>query len=455
MPNDTIVAISTPPGRGGIGVIRISGNDALSHTRTLIADDFFNPTSHKAYLRKLYEPSSAALIDHALVTYFQSPHTFTGEDTVELSCHGSPVVLLSVLDVLLSLGARSAEPGEFTLRAFFNGKLNLSQAEALKDLIDAKTTSAMRLAARQLNGELSSRLQPIKDEIIKLIVLFESALEFVEDDLPEDLVLKAQKNLENLIVSVESFLRTFQSGRLLKEGIKVTLVGRPNVGKSSIFNMLLENNRAIVTAFAGTTRDTINETLVIKGIPVSLTDTAGLRESNDAIERIGIERTRQAISDADLVLIVLDADEGITADDTDLINKSANLPHLIALNKIDLSDNFSHKIAELEAHHTFVRVSALTCAGAESLRNAIVAKFASETSLESDDFVLTNARHYDLMLRAGDSIRASKQSLNESKTEEIVVVGLHDALRYLGEITGEVSTEDVLTEIFSTFCIGK
>src|SRR5258705_12454613 len=302
---DTIVAVATSPGRSAIGLIRLSGAQSLEILRSLIHDELFTPEPNYVFLKQIVRESGEPL-DSALVTYFQKPRSFTGEEMIELSCHGSPVILRRVLDLTQKLGARLAEPGEFTLRACKNGKMNVSQAEAIRDLIDARTDPAAAQAARQLKGELALSLQPAKEMLIQIIVRLESALEFVEDDLPRIQAQQLEKELAQVIAIVERLALTFATGRTLREGLKVAIVGRPNVGKSSLFNKLVGMNRAIVTEIAGTTRDSISESISLGGIPISITDTAGLRIANDKIEEIGIERTHQAIANADLRVAVID-----------------------------------------------------------------------------------------------------------------------------------------------------
>lgn len=450
---DTIVALSTPPGRGGLGVIRLSGPRSLELARALTRDPHFAPDSHRATLKKLHHPDTGELLDRALVTHFRAPHSFTGEDVIELSCHGSPALLLHVVDVLLALGARAADPGEFTLRALSNGRLSLSQAEAVRDLIDARTQTAVKQAARQLGGELSARLQPVKDALLQIIVPLESSLEFVEDDLPDDLTRRVGDLLARLIRQLDELASTFRTGRLLREGLKVTFAGRPNVGKSSIFNRLLAAERAIVTELPGTTRDSLSELTSLEGIPVLLTDTAGVRESEDKIEQLGIERTRRAIADADLVVLVLDGSQPLAEDDREIFTHVAQSRYLLALNKCDLPSFDPDVAARLGDGHA-VRVSALTGEGIRELSDAILKPFTTHDA-DGAGFIITNARHYDLLKRAVDSLKDSESALRERASEEIILVGLYGALRYLGEITGETTPEDVLSQIFATFCIGK
>ncbi len=305
--SQTIVALATPLGRSGIGVIRLSGNDSLSILQKITdVDGLFEPEPRFAHLKQLRDPQTGEVIDEALITYFKTPNSFTGEDVVEISCHGSPVLLRQVIDICLKLGARMADAGEFSLRALANGRMNLAEAEAIRDLIDAQTATAARQAVRQLRGEFSNRLQPIKDELLHVMVVLESALEFVEDDLPEFQTKKIKTQLEVLAGDVGQIASTFQAGRLIREGLRVAIVGRPNAGKSSLFNALIGSDRAIVTEIAGTTRDQIHESFTINNIPVSLIDTAGLRETADTVESIGVERSRMAMADADLVIVVLD-----------------------------------------------------------------------------------------------------------------------------------------------------
>lgn len=451
---DTIVALSTPPGRSGLGVIRLSGSSALELTRKLLNNPDFNPEPNRATLKAIPDPESGEILDRAVLTYFKSPQSYTGEDVVELSCHGSPPLLLRVVDSLLFLGARAAEPGEFTMRAHSNGRLNLTQAEAIRDLIDARTQTAVRQAARQLGGELTARLQPFKDSLIEIIVPLESSLEFVEDDLPKDISAGLTQKLFALSDKLEELAETFSRGRLLKDGLRVALVGRPNVGKSSLFNSLISYDRAIVTEIPGTTRDTLSEVVNIEGIPVLITDTAGLRASSDKIEQLGIERTRRAVTDADLTVIVLDGSQPVTSEDERIFKEASDNNLVIAINKSDLDNFSSDNSSSLVNDFPAIPISAKTGEGLNNLRAAIMEPFSSKQAYENS-FVITSARHYDLLRRASASLRSTEALFLDSVSEEIVLAKLYEALRFLGEITGETTPEDVLSEIFSSFCIGK
>ena len=451
---DTIVALSTPSGRSGIGVIRLSGARSLEITSLLIGEEHFTPEPNRVTLKNIRDPKTEEVLDRALITFFKSPHSFTGEDVVELSCHGSPVLLRQLIDIILSLDARSAAPGEFTLRALSNGRLNLSQAEAVRDLINAQTNAALRQAARQLGGELSARLQPIKDALLDIIVPLESSLEFVEDDLPEIAHQSIKGKLAALILEIEKLAATFQSGRLLRDGLRVTLAGRPNVGKSSIFNKLALMDRAIVTDIPGTTRDSLSEVISLQDVPVLLTDTAGVRASTDRIETLGVERTRRAMADADLILLVLDGSQPLTSDDREVMAEVAESPHIIALNKSDLGTFGLEDFERAGDGSPVIAISAKTGAGLDDLRAAIIKPFAS-SGMQTTGLLITDARHFDLLRRAQQAISSSNDLLKQHASEELVLVGLYNALRFLGEITGETTSEDVLSQIFATFCIGK
>lgn len=456
---DTIVALATPPGRSGLGVVRLSGPEAVGFARRLCSDNKYDPNPRHASLKALADLETGEPIDEAVLTYFKGPHSFTGEDVVEISCHGSPVLLRQIIDACLKLGARLAEPGEFTLRALANGRMDLAEAEAVRDLIDARTAASARQAVRQMRGEFSDRLQPIKDNLLDAIVVLESALEFVEDDLPEMQTARLRDNLQQIADETGEMAATFKAGRLLREGLKVTFAGRPNVGKSSLFNALLGTERAIVTEIAGTTRDQINEGFVVHGIPVLLTDTAGLRETQDTVESIGVERSRRAIADADLVIVVIDASDVSPDEDAQVLENISELPHVVAINKVDKIasvDDTVDRVGRIAKNGSgeIVPVSAKTGRGLDELKHAIVHPLIAHEGVDGG-FLVTDARHHDLLARSRDEILSSLELLDQKASEELTLIGLHNALRYLGQITGETTTEDMLTRIFSTFCIGK
>ena len=449
---DTIVAVATAPGRSAIGIIRLSGPQSLAILRSLVHDQSFRPEAKRISLKQIRRESGEPL-DSVLVSYFERPHSFTGEEMVELSCHGSPVILRRVLDLAQSCGARLAEPGEFTLRACRNGKMNLSQAEAIRDLVNARTDAAARQAVRQLGGELAGALQPAKDKLVQIIARLESALEFVEDDLPVIQVEEIEKGLGEVVGILKGLAATYATGRAVREGLRVVIVGCPNVGKSSLFNKLVGSARAIVTDIAGTTRDSISESISLHGIPISLTDTAGIRAGSDRIEEIGVERTHQAMADADLLVVVIDGSTRLSAEGLAIVTEAMRGRYVVAINKCDLVIEPEVE-PQLGQALKVVHVSALTGQGLDGLTTAILEAFGAVDS-EAVGLLITDSRHYDLLRRTQASLENSVELSSQRASEEIVLVGLHIALQFLGEITGETTTDEILAEIFSTFCIGK
>lgn len=451
----TIAAIATPPGYGGIGIIRVSGTEALNYARKFLHPDAaktFQP-NHTA-LHQLINPLNDQVLDEALITFFRAPNSFTGEDVVELSCHGSPVVLAELLKLLVSFGADLAQPGEFSMRAFFNQRLDLTQAEAIHDLIHAQTTYQAQVAVRQLRGELSKQLQPIKQALIELIVWFESAVEFVEDDLDALDLAHFREQLGSIAAQLTRLSDSFRAGRLIRSGANLALIGRPNVGKSSLFNALLGTERAIVTPLPGTTRDTLAESLSIHGIPIRLIDTAGLRDTNDLVEKLGVERTLTAVAEADLVLLLVSAESTLSNEELDLLQ---HLPVSFGVvNKCDLAATNAVELeTTLGSYAPALTVSALTGQGIEALKQAIYQRLVSATDFKAEDAIITNERHYAALEQALASLREAEQDLARGFTEEIALANLHQALRQLGIITGETLIGDIINQIFSTFCIGK
>ena len=439
----TIVALSTPVGRGAIAIVRLSGIQSLQIVQAL-APGLHDVKARVATFARIHDPKSNDVLDETLITYFQAPHSVTGEDVVEISCHGSPPIVRQIIDHTIQFGARLADPGEFTLRALKNGKINLAQAEAIRDLISAQTDAAVKQAARQAGGELSRVLSPLEENLTRVIVSLESALEFVEDDLPPHQLEEIICLLSSVQSGIEGLARSYSSGRLLQEGVRVAIVGSPNVGKSSLFNRLVEQDRAIVTHIPGTTRDTLSESIDIGGIPVVLIDTAGMRETDDSVESLGIERTRRAMTDAQLVLCVVDG-----TDENTYLHEELSSQSILVLNKSDLGP----PVVETRGW-TSVNVSALTGDGLDELRTAILQSLVrGDTS--SEGLLITNARHHDLLIHAARETSIAIELLRAETSEELVLVPLHNALRYLGQITGETTSEEILGQIFATFCIGK
>jgi len=465
--DDTIVAIATPPGRGGIGVVRLAGPDAKKIALPLLRlkhdlgpgraafGELVEPADAcvEAGLRLVQpEQSSAGRIDEVVVTYFAKPHSYTTDDIVEISAHGSPVILRHVVELAMARGARLAEPGEFTMRAFLNGRIDLTQAEAVRDLIDSQTLYQAKVAAQQLEGALSRRLQPIKQKLVELIATLEAGIDFAEDDisvLPGDQI---HQRIAVVRTPLEALAASFAYGKIVHEGLTLAIVGRPNVGKSSLFNCLVERERAIVTAMPGTTRDLISETVAIGGIPVKLVDTAGIRRALDEAESIGIRKSMEALADADLVLVVLDSSQPLADEDNELLSQVAGRPAIAVENK---SDKLSCQLSVLSSQLPRVRTSATTGEGIPELRNEILRHVAGETGIEAETGFLTNLRHQERVRDSLTALCAAKVAVENNVPHEMLLLDLYNALRPLDEITGATTTDDILNLIFSTFCIGK
>jgi tRNA modification GTPase len=443
--SDTIVAIATPPGRGGIGVVRLSGAGARSVANRMlrVRSSFENRV---AVLAELLD-ESGEVVDSVVATWFQGPRSYTAEDVVEISCHGAPVVLQFCVERAVRLGARPAEPGEFTLRAYLNGRLDLPRAEAVRDLIEATTLYQAKIATQQIEGSVSRRIAPMKEQLLELISLMEAGIDFAEDDIdvapPEELLRRIGLIRDGL----DRLVRSFAYGKLVHNGFTLAIVGRPNVGKSSLFNRLLQQDRAIVTDIPGTTRDTVSETAAIGGIPVRFVDTAGIREGQDKVEQLGIERSYQALADADLVVVVLDGHAGITPEDQTLLERAGSNA-LILANKADqdlapgLPDNA-------------LRVSALTGEGIEALRARLIEAVSPGSGPERESGFITSVRHEALLREAVESLDRAANAVNFGIPHEMIMLDLYATLQPVDAITGATTADDILNRIFSTFCIGK
>lgn len=407
--------------------------------------------AQRAHFAELVDPESGERLDEVVVAYFAKPHSYTTDDIVEISCHGSPVLLARVVELALAKGVRMADPGEFTMRAFLNGRIDLTQAEAVRDLIESQTLYQARVAAQQLGGSVSRRLQPTKQKLVNLIAVLEAGIDFADDDVS---VLPAKEAIARIAEVHEPLAKLkegFAFGKVVHEGLTLAIVGRPNVGKSSLFNRLVERDRAIVTAIPGTTRDLVTETVSLGGIPVHLVDTAGIRESHDEAESIGIQKSREAMADADLVLVVVDAHAETGHElDHQLISAAAERSAILVENKIDLG---RHSVANGKSIPV-VRTSAVSGEGIAELREQILRMVSGESGREESGF-LTNIRQHQLVTDSLAALEAATNALEVRVPHEMVLMDLYNALRPLDDITGATTADDILNLIFSTFCIGK
>jgi tRNA modification GTPase len=456
--DDTVVAIATAPGRGGIGVVRISGPRAreIAYPMLRLKHDL---EPGRAVFGELIEPvpidantgnrkpeaGSPTRIDEVVVTYFAGPRSYTTDDIIEIAAHGSPVVLRHIVELCVAAGARLAEPGEFTMRAFLNGRIDLTQAEAVRDLIDSQTLYQAKIAAQQLEGALSRRLQPVKQKLIELIAVLEAGIDFAEDDvsvLPDATILE---RIAAVLEPLQQLAASFAYGKIVHQGLTLAIVGRPNVGKSSLFNRLVERERAIVTATPGTTRDLVSETVALGGIPIQLVDTAGIRQALDEAESIGIRKSMEALADADLVLVVLDASR--PDEDTELLRHAEGRPAIVVGNKCDLGIAVRYP--------PLLYASALTGEGITELRAEILRHIGGETGAQAETGFLTNVRHQSLVQESIAALNAASIAVDAEVPHEMLLLDLYSALQPLDAITGATTTDDILNLIFSKFCIGK
>lgn len=462
---DTIVAIATPQGRGGIGVVRLSGERAVELALQLIKTVKAPLEVQRSTLGKFIDPKTRKTLDEVVVTSYRRPHSYTGEDVVEVSCHGSPVILQFLVECCLAAGARAAEPGEFSMRAFLNGRIDLTQAEAIRDLIESQTLYQARVAARQLAGSLSARINPHKQALLNLIARLEAGIDFADDDVDVMDWVALEGQLDTIRDDLKKMVEGYSYGRIVREGLSLSVVGRPNVGKSSLFNQLLKADRAIVTEIPGTTRDLVAESASIEGIPVHLVDTAGIRSTVDAVEKIGVERTHQAMADADLRLLVVDASKDWTEEDTELLCKTLRMGSLlVAANKTDLPERTGRKAIKKEIQAAeggssvkveIVVTSALTGKGIEELRNRIIQVAGGGSNPASEGELVTNIRHRQHLQQSLQALDRCRQAAGQRMHHEMLLLDLYDALRPLDELTGATDVEDILGIIFSRFCIGK
>lgn len=473
MHNDTIAAIATPPGQGGIGIVRVSGAESFALVLPLFkTPDGVRalPPSHRLTYGRIVDPATAEIIDEVLVAFMRAPHTYTREDVVEIQGHGGPLVLQRILRLLLSHGARLAHPGEFTLRAFLHGRLDLAQAEAVMDLIRAQTEAGQRLAMQQLAGRVSAQVQDARQAILGVIARIEASIDFPEDDIPTPQAAELRPLLEMAQSKVAALLASAEQGRLYRQGLRTAIIGRPNVGKSSLLNALLRTERAIVTPIAGTTRDTVEEVANLRGIPLYLIDTAGITPTENPVEQIGVQRSRAAAETAEVVLLVYDGSEPLTTQDQhiadelramgfgtrDGANGEQHRELLLVLNKAD-----KQQCLELEAVQRLwpgaacVRTSLLTGTGLPELESALAELVMAGHVSFGEEVLITSARHQAALRASVEHLRASIATLEQGLPLDFVSVDLNGAYQTLGEVTGETASVDLLDRIFSEFCIGK
>lgn len=455
---DTIAAISTPHGNGGIGIIRISGEKAFEiASRIFIGKRKFNEIkTHTINYGKIVNLKNEEILDEVLLSKMSKPNTFTREDVIEINCHGGTVVLKNILELVLKEGARLAEPGEFTKRAFLNGRIDLSQAEAVIDLINAKTNESSKAAVNQLEGKLSVKLKEARSKLIELIAHIEVTVDYPEHDIEEITGQKIYSEIKDIKDKLIKIIEGFEKGRIIREGINAVIVGRPNVGKSSLLNELTGKNRAIVTDIPGTTRDIIEDYINLNGIPVRIIDTAGIRETEDLVEKMGVEKAHKEALSADLIIMMIDADQGINKEDMEILDKVKDKKVIIILNKIDLVSE--EEILSLEdklSDKKLIRMSLKEDLGTLELGNAVVELFVKgEVSLNSE-ILITNIRHKNLIDKAIESIDFAIAAHENGMPLDMITIDIVNSAQYLGEITGESVSEDVMHEIFSRFCLGK
>lgn len=457
---DTIAAISTPPGEGAISIVRLSGEQAIS-----IADAVFQSgkkklidvSSHTIHYGHIFDPEKYQMMDEVMVSIMRKPKTFTREDIVEINCHGGIVVVNQILQLVLRQGARLAEPGEFTKRAFLNGRVDLSRAEAVMDLIRAKTDKAMNLAINQLDGNLSRLIRQLRQEILETLAQVEVNIDYPEYDDVEELTTRLLLEKANQVQKqIQALLQTAQQGKILREGLSTAIIGRPNVGKSSLLNHLLREEKAIVTDIAGTTRDVIEEYVNVRGVPLKLVDTAGIRETEDIVEKIGVERSRKALSEADLILLVLNQSESLTTEDKQLLDITSGNKRIILLNKTDLPSRINQEdlVPYLE-NEPALPISVLTSEGLDQLEQAIADLFFGGNTGDKDASYLSNTRHIALLEKAEQSLAEVIQGIESGMPVDLVQIDMTRCWDYLGEIVGDSVQDELITQLFSQFCLGK
>ncbi|WP_346880497.1 MULTISPECIES: tRNA uridine-5-carboxymethylaminomethyl(34) synthesis GTPase MnmE [unclassified Clostridium] len=454
---DTIGAISTSIGEGGIAIVRISGDKAKDVVEKIFqAKNGQSIKDMKSYTMKYgyIIDENNNHIDEVIVSFMKGPRSFTAEDTIEINCHGGVVATNKVLEQVIKQGVRIAEPGEFTKRAFLNGRIDLSQAEAVIDIINAKTDLSMKSALMQSEGLISKEIRVLREKLLSTIAHIEATVDYPEDDLEEVTSEMAIRDLDIIKKEIKEFIETAEEGKILREGLSTVIVGKPNVGKSSLLNALTKENRAIVTDIPGTTRDVIEEYINISGIPIKIIDTAGIRETDDVVEKIGVERSRAKINDADLIILILDSSNELTEEDKEIINHISNKKYMILLNKSDLNSKITQKDLENINCTNIYSISAKTGEGIDEVRTAIKDMFF-KGEISTNNVIITNTRHKEALLRAYECIESAINTLNYTFAIDLASIDIRNAWTFLGEITGDSLEENIIDKIFKDFCLGK
>lgn len=456
---DNIAAIVTAMGVASVGIIRISGPEAIEIASKVYKGkkDLTIIDSHKIVYGHVYDYKNNKTIDEAIFLIMKEPASFTGENVVEIQCHGGMVSIRQVLELVLRNGARIAEPGEFSKRAFLNGKLDLAQAEAIMDIVNAKTDKSLESAVNQLQGNLSSYIKEFRDILLELIAYIEADIDFPEDDIERLSTEEQEKRIASLIKKLNDIIETQKRGKIIREGLNLVIVGKPNVGKSSLLNALIRENKAIVTDIPGTTRDAIEEFINLNGIPIKVIDTAGIRETSDVVEKIGVKKSKEYITKADLVLFLLDIASGITHEDLEILNTLNELNTIVVVNKIDLDNNLDNieSIKKQINNIPLLKISVKENRGLKELENYIVEMFFQGKIDISNEIIITNARHLRALQVAHDNLVGAYNSINYGMPGDFLAIDLRSAWENLGEITGETLEEDIIDKIFSQFCLGK
>ncbi len=455
---DTIAAIATAIGESGVSIIRVSGSKSLEIVNKIFkAKNGKNILDIKTYTMRygnLIDASNGSIIDEVIVSFMKGPKSFTAEDTVEVNCHGGIFVTGIILEEILKCGARIAEPGEFTKRAFLNGRIDLSQAEAVMDIITSKTEASTKAAVMQAEGRVCKEINILRDELLEIIAHIEATVDYPEDDLEEMTSEKTTEVLEVVLAKIIKLILNADEGKILREGLKTAIIGKPNVGKSSLLNVLLEENRAIVTDVAGTTRDVIEEYININGIPINLMDTAGIRETDDTIEKIGVEKSKQKIEEADLIVFMLDSSSVLDEKDLEIIEYIKNKKYIVLLNKIDLPRKIDENSLKDINPESIIEISAKNGFGIDELKSKIESLFF-KGNIKLNDYVITNTRHKAALIKARKSLVDALEALRNTSAIDLASIDVRNAWYALGEVTGDTLEEDLIDKIFKNFCLGK